>query len=258
MSTVGIKLQADIAGLRELQAELGRIFTPEEKAKLIAAALRKAIKPVVQRLADLTPVGPTSNLKLAKASKVLQYPRDGVAVALVGYRRAASADANSAAGGSVRVGPDRARHQYFVEEGTNERFVTKLADKPYTRKSHTRRYRTGKTVDVKQHQVKGQGAVIASSFNRLGPFRVVKGQATPGYSRVQTDPPYQRAFFKKGKKGETAVRIERSPVGGRAGQPPLQTAWDQTRPVVAETLVQELRLTMSQALASITELAKEL
>jgi hypothetical protein len=255
MSVVGISLGASIANLKELQAELGKLFTPEEKVAIISAALEKAVQPVFRRLYELTPAGPTGNLQRARDYKVVKYPRDGVAVGIVGYRRAGASDSRSAAGGAVRAGPDRAFHQWFVEEGTQDRFVTKLADKPFARRAHTRRYRSGKTVEVQQHQVKGQGSVIASSFNRLGPFKVVKGNAAPGYSRVQTDPPYQRAFFKKGKKGETAVRINPSPAGGRVGRPPLQNAWDQTRPVVAEYLVRELRISLEAALAAVTKLA---
>lgn len=251
MSVVGISLKADIAELRQLQEGFATILLPEKKAEITAAAIRKAVLPVLQRLEQITPIGPTGNLRRAAALKVVRYNQQGVAVGLVGYRRAGAAESVSAAGGSVRASKDRAFHQWLVEKGTQDRFVTKLADKPFTRRSHTRRYRNGTTVEVQQHQVKGQGAVIASSFNRLGPFKVAKSDD----GRVSTDPPYQRAFFKKGKKGETAVKINPSPAGGRAGVPPLQTAWDQTRPVVAEYLVRELRISMEQAIAALRTFA---
>jgi hypothetical protein len=256
MSIVGISLRANIAELRQLQEGLTTLFTPQKNAETTAAAIRKAVRPVLQRLEEITPVGPTGNLKRAAALKVVRYNRDGVAVGLVGYRRAGAAESTSAAGGSVRASKDRAFHQWFVEQGTRDRFVGKLADKPFTRKSHTRRYRNGTTVEVQQHQVKGQGAVIASSFNRLGPFKVVRaGDGESGGGRVQTDPAYPRAFFKKGRKGETAIKINASPPGGRAGVPPLKTAWDQTRPAVAEILVRELRISMEQAVAALRTFA---
>jgi len=68
---------------------------------------------------------------------------------------------------------------------------------------------------------------------------------------VQTDPALPQAFFKKGKKGESSLKIERQPVGGSTGQPPLQTAWDQTKATAAEILQRELSLTLSQALESL-------
>ena len=255
MSIVGVSLRANIAELRQLQEGLTTLFTPQKNAETTAAAIRKAVRPVLQRLEQITPIGPTGNLKRAAALKVVRYNRDGVAVGLVGYRRAGAAESTSAAGGSVRASKDRAFHQWLVEKGTRDRFVGKLADKPFTRQSHTRRYRNGTTVEVQQHQVKGQGAVIASSFNRLGPFKVVRSEGAGSGGRVQTDPNYPRAFFKKGKKGETAIKINPSPPGGRAGIPPLQTAWDQTRPAVAEILVRELRISMEQAIAALRTFA---
>jgi hypothetical protein len=172
MAVGRIELSAEIEGLRELQTAIGRLFSPQDKAKILKAAIEKAIEPAYKRLVELTPIGPTGNLRRAAAKKFVAYGRSGTAVGLIGYRRAGQAASVSAAGGSVRAGPDRAFHQWWLEEGTRARTVNTLSNKPYTRRSHQRTMKSGATVDVREHVVKGQGGYIASSFNRLQSFRV--------------------------------------------------------------------------------------
>lgn len=244
MAVAGIQLTAQIAELKELQQSLGRIFTPADKAKILKAALEKAIEPVYLRLQQTTPLGPTGNLRRAVSKKIRSYSKDGNAVGLVGFRRAGLSDSTSAAGGTVRTGPDRGFHQWWLEEGTRPRQVNTLSNKPYTRRSHQRRMKSGVVAQISEHQVSGQNAYIASSFNRLGPFRMVKDPALPG--RVQTDPGYPRAFFKKSK---TPITIPAMPAGGTSGEPPLKTAWADTRGQVADILQRELRLSLEQALS---------
>jgi hypothetical protein len=244
-----IELSAEIEGLRELRDTIGRLFPNAAKAQILAAALEKALLPAELRLREVTPLGPTGNLKRAVTSKVVQYPQDGNAVGILGYTRAGRGPSASAAGGSVRSGPDRAFHQYWLEEGTQARQVNTLSNTPYIRKSHTRRTRSGTVTEVQTHSVKGQGGYIASSFNRLGSF-TMDTPTTGERSRVQTQPGYPRAFFRKSK---TPITIPAMPAGGTAGRPPLATAWNQTRPTVAEILSRELRISLEAALSAITQ-----
>jgi hypothetical protein len=250
MATVGISLSVDQTELRELQAALGRVFKPGEKAQILKRALEKAVAPVLARLQQTAPLGPTGNLRQAATSKVISYTRSGNAVALVGFRRAGRERSDSASGGTVRAGNDRAFHQWWLENGTQPRQVGKLSDTPYTRRAHQRRTRSGTVADVQEHTVKGQGGYIASSFNRLGPFKMVKDPSQP--SRVITEPGYQRAFFRKSK---TPITIPAMPVGGSTGQPPLQTAWDQTQSTAAEILQRELQISLEAALDALTRSA---
>lgn len=247
MAIAGIEITAQIAELRELQQAIGRLFTPADKAKILKAALTKAIEPVFNRLKEVTPVGPTGNLRRAVAKKIIGYNRDGNAVALVGFRRAGLAGSVSAAGGSVRTGSDRAFHQWWLEEGTQPRFVTTLSNKPYGRRGHLRRLPGRPAVEVRPHIVqKGQGGYIASSFNRLGPFKMVPGDRSTG--RVQTEPGYPNAFFKKSKNPITIPGMQ----PGGDGPPPLKTAWAETQGVAAEILMRELRLTLEQAFSTLS------
>lgn len=249
MAVGKIEVSAGLPGLRELTDALGRVLTPEAKLVVMEQALKKAIEVPYRRLYELTPVGPTGNLRAAADRKVVKYP-PGVAVAILGYRRAGKEATASAAGGSVQVAttnkPDRAFHQWFLEQGTQPRYVGKLAIKPFTRKAHQRRTKSGKTVEVQSHDVRNQGAYIASSFRRLGPFQIVKSSDP---SRVQTDPPYERAFFKKSK---NPIIIPPMRVGGFTGRPPLETAWRDTEGQVAEILQRELSISLDLALSALT------
>ena len=247
MAVGGIQLNAELVGIKELQESLGRIFTPAQKAQILKAALTKAIEPAYQKLKQITPVGPTGNLRRAVTKKVVPYPQDGNAVALVGFKRAGISGSASAAGGSVRAGPDRAFHQWWLEEGTDQRYVGKISNQPYTRRAHQRRMKSGIVAEVSEHVVaRGQGGYIASSFNRLGPFKMVKTDRSSG--RVQTDPAYPNAFFRKSK---TPITIPAMPPGGR-GDPPLKTTFEATRSQIAEILSRELRLSLEQAFNTIS------
>lgn len=255
MAVAGVQININNEELRGIRDKLAAFFPNKQAADVIGDAVRKAIQPMTRRLREITPVGPTGNLKRAVTSKVVKYKQSGVAVGIVGYTRAGQSGSASAAGGSVRVGKDRAFHQWLLEFGTKRRVLTQISNKPYQRKSPTTpftRVRMGKQETVRGkgvvHWVSGQNAVIASSFNRLGPFQVVKNKGNP--SAVQTDPNYPAAFFKKAKKGQPLI-IEASPAGGVKGIPPVQTAFDQTQGEIAAILQRELSLSLSQAWSSL-------
>jgi len=256
MAVAGIKISANFPELDKLRADLVAIGTPAATAPLLGEALERATWPMYLRLREVTPDGPTGNLKRAVRQKVKTYPRDGGAVGLVGYERAGANSSASAAGGSVRAGSDRAFHQWWLEFGTKPRKVTRpVENRPFQRRSPTQPYtrtRNGQREVVRGngvvHWVSGQGdgVYIARSYRRLGPFKVVPNSA-PG--RVQTDPPYPRAFFKKSK---TPITIDPTPVGGVAGRPPVRTAFDDTQRQMAEILTQQLRVSFQRAFDALT------
>lgn len=251
MAVGGVRVNIDAEELRGLREKLAAFFPKKQAADVVGEAVRKAIQPMTRRLREITPVGPTGNLKRAVTSKVVKYAQTGVAVGVVGYTRAGQSSSVSAAGGSVRAGKDRAFHQWLVEFGTKRRVLTKTSNKPYQRKSPTTpftRVRLGQQETVRGkgvvHWVSGQNAVIASSFSRLGPFQVVRNQSDR--AGVQTEPNYPAAFFKKAKKGQPLV-IEASPKGGVKGVPPVQTAFNQTQGEIAAILQRELGLSLAEA-----------
>lgn len=237
MAYAGIKIDVEAANLAGLREGLKNLYGPKEMAAVLKEALEKAIWPAYLRLREITPVGPTGNLKRALNYKSKAYPRNGGAVALIGYNRSGTAEASSAQGGTVQVGPDRAFHQWWLEFGTKKRIVTKVSNKPYQRRS--------KLGNI--HWVSGQNSIIASSFNRLGPFQIEKG--TNG--QFTTDPKYPKAFFRKAKKGAAQLVIPATQPGGVGGLPPVQTAWKQSQGQVAFILQQELRLSLEQAVSTL-------
>jgi hypothetical protein len=254
MAVGQITLSAQMVQLDQTIAQLGKAFTNTEKATRLKAALEKAVVPVVNRLRQITPEGPTGNLRRAIDSKIVEYPLDGNAVAIVGFRRSGRGSSRSAAGGAVRVGPDRAFHQWFLEEGTQPRRVAdKFSNTPYKRSAHQRIMKSGKVVDVREHTVSGQGAYIASSYKKLVEFRFQKTPRPPRGSglphRVQTEPGYPRAFFKKSK---NPITIPPMPAGGSTGRPPLRTAFNETQSTVAAILVRELSISLADAWNSVS------
>lgn len=257
MAAVGIKLELATSNLPELQKIARSLFDKPGNATMLAEALEKSLAPALERLKKNTPVGPTGNLREAAAIKVKPYDKSGNAVGLLGYRRAGRGASSSAAGGKVRKGKDRAFHQFWLEQGTKDRVITTIANKPYARKGHTRKTKSGTVTTVQSHQVaRGQGSVIASSYVKLGRFAIAQTPRQKDGQRVVTNPPYPGAFFRKAKKGQ-AIRIDGMRPGGTTGKPPLATTWEQSRTEVAEILSRELRLSIEAALQTLTQSATE-
>jgi HK97 gp10 family phage protein len=236
----GIIVTAKIDNLTELREKLKQ-FPNVVASKLLASALRKAIKPAEAALRAVTPQGPTGNLARAVNTKVKTYTKDGAAVGLVGFNRSGKGASRSAAGGSVDAGTDRAFHQGFVEFGTKQRLIDKFSDKPYQRKS-----KKGLV-----HWVSGQNAYIASSFNWLGPFKMLPTPRPPRGKRghrVETDPAYQKAFFKKSR---NPIVLNAMPRGGKSGNPPIEAAWRNSQGEVAQILSDELSVSIDDALQAV-------
>ena len=130
-----ISITVDSTDLKQKTEQLRNLFGQDGRAGLAAtleAALEKAIWPAYLRLREVTPVGPTGNLKRAAHYKTVAYPKSGAAVGLIGYRQSQK-ERGTATAGSVRIGKERGFHQWWLEFGTKERVVTKLSDKPYQR-----------------------------------------------------------------------------------------------------------------------------
>ena len=256
MATAGIVITADFPELKAVGDAIRGLGDNRFTAVALKDALQKAIKPAEARLRELTPVGPTGNLRAAVMSLAKAYTKNGNAVGLIGYRATGSRGSESAAGGKVRVSSgkagDRAYHQWLIEYGTRSRVVSKFSNTPYQRRSPSVpfvRTRMGKQEVVRGqgvvHTVSGQNAYIASSYRSLGPFEMVKRRGG-GFA---TDPPTPGAYFKK---SAGPIVIPPTPAGGVAGQPPIRTAFAQTQSQVAAILQQELRISLERALSTLT------
>jgi hypothetical protein len=186
----------DFPELAELRKELQR-FKPNIAAKHLGSAIRKATKPgqdALKREVRANQKGPTGNLLRSVTTKVVTYKKTGNAVGMVGFTAAGSGKSQSAQGGKVRKGKDRAFHQGWLEFGTRPR---------RTKKGN-----------------------IASSYRKLGPFtlkKTAKRGKFAGVVRVQTTPRYPKAFFKRASKNEDGVYLGRT-----LAEAPIKTAFTQS------------------------------
>jgi len=232
-----IKIEGpDLFAIREQFKRLPRNIA----ARVIGAGLRRAAAPGEKALKSIVSQmqGPTGNLRRAIKTIVKRYPRDGAAVAVVGFVKAGTGKSKSAQGGKVKKGPDRAFHQFWLEFGTRDRLVGTAATTPYARSSRAENRRLRKSLGAKQARelkeqtqaVRQQGGYIASSFNKLGPFVLKKSK---GGGRVQTTPGYPKAFFKK---SATPIHIR-----GIDAQRPVHAAFEMSRAAIAANLESEMK-----------------
>lgn len=217
----GIDIKVEFPELRQLKKAFEQ-FRPSLASKHIGAAIRRSLKPGLTALRGNVSRGPTGNLARAITSKVKRYA-SGNAVGLVGFEAAGWRKSQSAGGGTIKKGKDRAFHAGFVEFGTKERMV----------KTSSRR----------------AGASVASSFRELGPFkiaRIAKRGKYAGAVRVNTTPKYPKAFFKKAPKGQVLI-LPPMPIGGKKGQPPVKAAYRESVATMRVQLAKEMTLALLKA-----------
>lgn len=145
----GVDIGVDFPQLDEMK-DAFRVLPTNIAAKYMASALRKAIAPAYKMLRQLTPRGPTGNLKRAVRTKTKRYTRSGAGVALVGYTAAPRKKA------SDLKGNEKGAHQGFVEFGT------------------------------KRRKTKGR---IASSFSRTGKIQAIRGRRKNAKVKSSPKPP---------------------------------------------------------------------
>lgn len=217
-------------------------------ATVIGAGLKRASKPGEDALKKVTPVGPTGNLRRAIRTIVKRYPRDGAAVAVVGYIRAGTGKSKSAQGGRVKKGSDRAFHQFWLEFGTKDRLVLTPGDRPYVRSSGAANRQLRKSLGTKQAKelkdknvtVRGQGGFIASSFGQRGPFKFTTPKQGLNKGRMKTSPQYPRAFFIK--------RNAPIHITGVSSQNPVRTAYGMSKAAIASNLTGEMKKALQKGL----------
>ena len=88
----------DFDALRDAFKELPRHVA----AKVIGAGLKRASAPMLAALKDVTPKGPTGNLRRSIKTVVKKYPRTGAAVAISVSKKLAPEEASPPAEGPSR------------------------------------------------------------------------------------------------------------------------------------------------------------
>jgi len=220
------------------------------------AAVKRAMEPCLGKLKSITPKGPTGNLFRAAMIKSVAYRNSGTGVAVVGYRKAGNKPSKSAGGGTVKKGSDRGFHQFWLEKGTKNRVIKTPATTPYARSSRTENKRLRKALGAKQARelkeqkqaVRQQGGYIASSFNRLGPFKFSGSAKSRANGRVTTSPKYPRAFFKKSK---TPIDLH-----AMTAQHPVERAWNATKSQVQASIMDEMTKALENARKIVADRAR--
>lgn len=115
----------DLPGLAEQFRQLPKSLA----ATAIGAGVKRAMKPAEQVLKQITPVGPTGNLKRGVATKAKRYAKSGAAVAVVGFRKAGSKGPPKEGVKRRNKASDKTQHQFLVEYGSKQRFTKSGANR---------------------------------------------------------------------------------------------------------------------------------
>lgn len=212
----GIDISVEWPELQEIKKAFD-VLPRTLAAKYMGTALRATIEPKKTVLKNLTPRGPTGNLRRAIAVKVQRYtggPKSknparspGAAVALLGFKKAPKGSRGKDDTDNTKKGS----HAGFLEFGT------------------------------KQRQTEGR---IASSFRRSGKVSAVIAKRS---GRLSTKPKPPKGFFKAVPAGET-VDLGKFPIGGSGGVPPIKTAFERSIGSMRATLPREMTKALNNAL----------
>lgn len=192
-----------------------RNLSPSLAAKYMGSALNKTIEPAYRMLITLTPRGPTGNLKRAVRKKVKRYTGSPTS------RNPAKSPGAAVALAGYTAPPrkksedlksnEKGQHAGFLEFGTKPRRTS---------------------------------GYIASSFNRSGP---VKARVAKRSGAITTSPKPPKGFVKAVPKGNT-VDLGAFPIGGKAGLPPVKTAYQRSLGTMKATLPREMSIALNNAL----------
>lgn len=215
--------------LREIIKDL-KALPPEISLKYQLRALRKAAKPGIAALqSQVLALGRITGNLLASVSKVeRKYTNNKanlpVSVVVVGFRRPTNANsqkmAESAFGGSVKYGPNRAFHSHLVEYGTKPRTAGKSKRKKRTRVLLGGRIRS--IIEREKERPTANVRGILSSWNTRRGAGQWKGE-------------YPIDF------------IARGPVRGAPAQKPLQKAFATAQPTMKSIIDAEMRRALTKA-----------
>jgi HK97 gp10 family phage protein len=156
-----LKVDMYFPDLAELRAELKKL--PNNlAAKHLQAALRRAVQPGLSALRRNTPKGPTGNLRKSIKTKSKSYPKNGTAVAMVGY---------------TWGGDSKGYHQGFIEFGTKERRTKKRFASSWKRS-------------------------LLNNTGSVAGFQILNPKRGRNAGKLVTNPKPPKAFFKSAKVGE--------------------------------------------------------
>lgn len=256
-TSIAVTLQyPDLQDLRQEFRRLPKTLA----ARYMEPAMKKAIEPGLRKLRQVTPRGPSGNLRKSVRKKTKKYVKDGTAVGLVGYTVG-----NGAKG----------YHQGWLEFGTKDRktkgrFASSLrwpAGGPrgtfeiVNSYSKTRQARAaGKRADraaargARQYAAGlGFGSAARKTASRVIALRNKQSVLQAAGRKLRTKPRPPKAFFKSAPTGQV-VELGRMKIGGSTGKPPVKTAFNDAKAEMVGILREQLSAQLQ--LASMEHLAK--
>lgn len=210
----GIEVNIEFPELEQVKAAF-KTLPRNIAAKHMGAALGKAIDPGFKLLKSLTPRGPTGNLRRAIRKKTKRYTGGPTS-----KNQAKSPGAAVALVGYVAPPRKKAAETAANEKGYHGGFLE---------------------FGTKERKTKGY---IASSFRRSGPVKVVVAKRS---GKITTKPKPPKGFVRAVPKGGT-VDLGRFPIGGKAGVPPIKTAFERAQPAIRSAMNIELTKSLNNAL----------
>lgn len=99
-------VMAEMTGLDEIRAQFDRLADRNVASLFMGAALRKAAKPALKALKEITPKGPTGNLRRSSHISVRNYWQQGMAAAFIEHKT-----------------KKKGNHSSILEHGTKPRFT---------------------------------------------------------------------------------------------------------------------------------------
>lgn len=261
--STAITLTMQYPDLEDLRQEF-RKLPKTLAARYMEPAVRQAITPGLQKLRQITPRGPTGNLKKSVRKKTKKYVKDGTAIGLVGYTVGRGA---------------KGYHQGFLEFGTKERQTKgRVASSLRYPKGDPRgnftiinsytKTRQGRRAGVRADRTAARAAkLFSSSLGSSTKARELAGRAVglrqqqsalqAAGRKLKTRPRPPKAFFKSAPAGQR-VQLGRMKVGGSLGKPPVKTAFESSRVAMLAILREQLSAQLElAAVAQIKSKAKK-
>lgn len=211
----GIDISVEFPELEQLK-QAYELLPRNIAAKHMGAALNKTIEPAFRLLKTLTPRGPTGNLKRAIAKKVKRYTGSPKS-----RNPAKSPGAAVALAGYVAPPRKRSEDLGKNQKGSHGGFLE---------------------FGTKQRRTKSN---IASSFKRTG--KKIKAIVSSRSGKVVSNPKPPKGFIRVVRKGDT-VDLGSFPIGGKAGVPPVRTAYERSLPAMKSVLAQQMTVSLNNAL----------
>lgn len=231
-TSLGLSLQyPDLEDLRQEFRRLPKTLA----ARYMEKGMKKAIEPGLKKLRQITPRGPTGNLKKSVRKKTKKYVKDGTAVGLVGY--------------TVGKGA-KGYHQGFLEFGTKDRktkgrFASSLRwpngdprgqfevinNYKKTKQARGAGRRADRLADrTARSFARGLGASSAAraAAGKIMALRQKQSVLESAGRKLRTKPRPPKAFFKSAPSGQV-VELGRMRIGGSTGKPPVKTAFQESR-----------------------------